>query len=316
MTTTAFSDPRAVQPTLFLGDSITYSGLYIAYFEAYLRVLRPNEPHELLNCGLPSETLSGLTEPNHAGGAFPRPDLHERLDRVLKLVKPAKIYACYGMNDGIYHPFSEERFQAYQRGMVKLRERAGAVPVVHITPPVFDPNPIRKTTLPAGRNEYPSGQPYEGYDTVLDHYSRWLMSQRRKGWKVIDCHTPMHQFLEQQRKTNPDYALAGDGVHLNEVGHWIIAKALISEAKVRIPKGGHRLLPIPLDQNPTPKEGEQSKALFGKIVERQRVLCDSYLTTAGHLRPGMAKGLSVERALQEAERLEREIQALLESVKE
>ena len=38
---------------------------------------------KVINCGLPSETVSGLSEPDHAGGKFPRPDLHERLGRVL-----------------------------------------------------------------------------------------------------------------------------------------------------------------------------------------------------------------------------------------
>ena len=66
--------------------------------------------------GLPSETVSGLSEPGHAGGAFPRPDLHERLERVLEQTRPDLIVACYGMNDGIYHPFTEARFEKYQAG--------------------------------------------------------------------------------------------------------------------------------------------------------------------------------------------------------
>jgi lysophospholipase L1-like esterase len=95
---------------IVLGDSITYSGQYIEYLEAYLRVHDPEVRCEFLNLGLPSETVSGLSEPGHAGGEFPRPDLRERLDRVLKRTKPDLIVACYGMNDGIYHPFGEGRF--------------------------------------------------------------------------------------------------------------------------------------------------------------------------------------------------------------
>ena len=77
---------------------------------------------EFLDLGLPSETVSGLTEPGHAGGAFPRPDLHERLDRVLEKTKPDLLVACYGMNDGIYYPFSEDRFAKYKEGMLFLRD--------------------------------------------------------------------------------------------------------------------------------------------------------------------------------------------------
>jgi lysophospholipase L1-like esterase len=97
---------------VFLGDSITYSGLYVDYIEAVLLTQFPNRDIELINIGLPSETVSGLSEPGHAGGAFPRPNLHERLDRVLQKLKPDLVLACYGMNDGIYYPFGEERFAA------------------------------------------------------------------------------------------------------------------------------------------------------------------------------------------------------------
>jgi hypothetical protein len=71
-----------VRRVVFLGDSITYAGQYIEFLEAYLRVKDPTLRCEFLDLGLPSETVSGLTEPGHAGGQFPRPDLHERLDRV------------------------------------------------------------------------------------------------------------------------------------------------------------------------------------------------------------------------------------------
>ena len=110
-----------VRRVVFLGDSITYAGGYIAYLEAFLRLDDPKLRCEFLDLGLPSETVSGLTEPGHAGGQFPRPDLHERLDRVLAQTKPDLIVACYGMNDGIYHPFSEARF-----GEIQGRDRTPA----------------------------------------------------------------------------------------------------------------------------------------------------------------------------------------------
>ena len=63
---------------LFLGNSITYSGEYLAYVETVYRLNHPDRKLDWLNLGLPSETVSGLSEEGHAGGAFPRPDLHER----------------------------------------------------------------------------------------------------------------------------------------------------------------------------------------------------------------------------------------------
>ena len=50
-----------------------------------------------------------MSEEGHAGGKFPRPDLHERLDRALPKTKPDLVFACYGMNDGIYLPLDEAR---------------------------------------------------------------------------------------------------------------------------------------------------------------------------------------------------------------
>ena len=105
-----------VHRIVFLGDSITYSGQFVEFIEAYLRINQSTHRYEFLDLGLPSETVSGLSEPGHAGGAFPRPDLHERLERVLEQTKPDLIVACYGMNDGIYYPFAEARFENTRAG--------------------------------------------------------------------------------------------------------------------------------------------------------------------------------------------------------
>src|SRR6185295_13950149 len=115
-----------VHRVVFLGDSITYSGQYVEFMEAYFATRFPDRQVEFLNVGLPSETVSGLSEPGHAAGKFPRPDLHERLARVLEKTKPDLVVACYGMNDGIYYPFGEDRSQKYQDGMKRLRERVAA----------------------------------------------------------------------------------------------------------------------------------------------------------------------------------------------
>ncbi len=102
--------PLKAKRILFLGDSITHAGGYISIIEARLIANGVESRPESINLGLPSETCSGLSEPDHP---FPRPDVHERLDRALAAAKADLVVACYGMNDGIYYPFSEERFAAY-----------------------------------------------------------------------------------------------------------------------------------------------------------------------------------------------------------
>ena len=90
------------QRIVFLGDSITQGGAYVEFIEAALIAQYPDSDKIIIPLGLASETVSGLSEEGHAGGKFPRPDLHERLDRVLEKTKPQLVFACYGMNDGIY----------------------------------------------------------------------------------------------------------------------------------------------------------------------------------------------------------------------
>jgi lysophospholipase L1-like esterase/pimeloyl-ACP methyl ester carboxylesterase len=290
-----------VKRVVFLGDSITYSGQYIEAVEIATRRWLPERSIEFLNLGLPSETVSGLSEPGHAGGAFPRPSLQERLERVLSQTKPDLIIACYGMNDGIYYPFGEQRFQKFREGIERLREKAAqaGARVLHLTPPVFDPLPLRGRTLPAGRDEY--RQPYEGYDDVLGRYSEWLLAQRAKGWEVIDVHGPMSRHLAEARQKEPSYRLAGDGVHINATGHWLIARELLLHFRAPVEPSALESLETMLSTHPRGSE------LRRRVEQRQRMSKDAWLTAVGHLRPGMAKGLTLEEAQTRTQDLETQI---------
>jgi len=296
---------QGVHRILFLGDSITYSGGYVEAMDAWLFAHCPEQHYELINIGLPSETVSGLTEPNHAGGAFPRPDLHERLARALAKTQPDLVVACYGMNDGIYYPLAPQRFMKYQEGLRWTRDavrKAGAKFWV-MTPPPFDVQPIAKSALPEGRAEYPSGQPFVGYDAVLVRYSAWIMEERRHGkWNATDIHTPLNNYLSEQRKQHPEFAFAGDGVHLNATGHLLIARELLRNWGA--PEG---TLP-PLTESPGDPKHDHLTAL---IHDRQRLLTDAWLTDVGHKRPGMPAGTPVEQAMSNAAEMEKEIRSLL-----
>ena len=289
----------ASRRVLVLGDSITYGGQYVADMETYLRLQFPDHPVNVLNQGLPSETVSGLSEPGHAGGKFPRPDLHERLDRALAKLQPEIVLACYGMNCGIYHPYSVDRFEAYKVGMRRLHDRvvAAGAEIIHVTPPVFDPKPIARRTLPAGLDVY--GQPYEGYDEVLGLYAAWLVAMRGEGWNVVDIHTPMKQLLLDRRKEDPDFRFAGDGVHMNDEAHWLTAQWILTFFGAKDDFGKW---PSP-DALASSLLGRQSQ-LPQLVKRRQRLLCDAWLTDIGHLRPGMSKGLSIDEAIEKANELE------------
>ena len=281
LVTSAAGEP-VVRPyrIVVLGDSITYAGRYLELVETALVTQHPQQEIELLNIGLPSETVSGLSEDGHAGGAFPRPSVHERLDRVLAQTKPDTVIACYGMNCGIYFPLSEERMAAYQKGMETLRAKvlATGARMIHMTPPVFDPLPIAARLLPAGLDAYP--QPYAGYDEVLAAYSDWLVAQRVRGWTVLDLHTPMKQALLEKRKVRAEYTFSRDGVHPDEAGHRIMAAQFLSYLGL--------------------KEEVEDHIVLEKIEEKQRILKDAWLTSTGHKRPGMKEGLPLTVAQEKA----------------
>ncbi|AMV28891.1 GDSL-like Lipase/Acylhydrolase [Gemmata sp. SH-PL17] len=154
-------DAIAGKRVVFLGDSITQAGGYVAFTTYYLEKLYPKKDFDILGLGLASETVSGLSEDGHAGGQFPRPCLFERLGRVLEKAKPEVVVACYGMNDGIYLPLDKERMAAFQKGITKLIEQckaAGAKQIVLVTPPIYD-------AVPKGTEV--------DYDAVLAEYAKW-----------------------------------------------------------------------------------------------------------------------------------------------
>jgi len=268
---------------LFLGDSITYSGIYIQIVEAALIAQHPESSYEVIPIGLSSETVSGLSEEGHAGGQFPRPDLNERLDRILAKVQPDLVLACYGMNDGIYHPLSPLRMKAYQDGIIKLRAKVVAIgaQIIHLTPPVFDPVPIQDRLLPSGLETYP--KPYSGYNEVLSAYAAWLLAQRQEGWQVLDVHGTMTTALAEARKSDPMFTFARDGVHPNAAGHLVMARPILAAWGIRIAADG-------MPDHP------KGQAIFGAIVQKQTLLRDAWLTETGHKRPGVKAGLPLAEA--------------------
>lgn len=217
---------------VFLGDSNTFAGRFIGYLELILRVRHPSWQVDLINLGLPSETVSGLSEPDHP---YPRPNVHDRLAAALTKTKPTIIVACYGMNDGIYYPFDEDHFRKYQDGYRKLIadcEKAGAK-VVLMTPAPFDPKPLKDKVQAKGVEKYSWLKPYVDYDSdVLKRYSEWLVSFRDKGYLVADAHSATLAHLERMRKIDPAYSVSLDGIHPDGSGHYIIFRELATTLDV------------------------------------------------------------------------------------
>ena len=285
--------PLKAHRILFLGDSITAAGEFVNMIELQLRLQSVDPMPELVNAGLPSEGCTGLSEPDHP---FPRPDVHERLDRALAAVKPDVVVACYGMNDGIYYPYSEERFQKYQDGINRLIEKvhAAGAKLILMTPPPFDPLQLRTEgkLRPEGSDKFAWFAVYENYDQVIRKYAIWILEQKDRVEMVIDLHTPITAFWEQQRKKDPAFTVAPDGVHCNRTGHQTIAEVILKAW------GVESWMPI-------------SEEMTQLVNQKGAVLHNSWLSHIGHKRPGMAAGLPLEEAKANAAEIDRQLQRLI-----
>jgi lysophospholipase L1-like esterase len=289
--------PLNAKRILFLGDSITHAGEFVSMIEMQLRLRGTDPMPELINAGLPSENCTGLSEPDHP---FPRPNVHERLDRALAEVKPDVVVACYGMNDGIYYPFSEERFQEYQAGIGLLIEKvkASGARLVLLTPPPFDAMPLKAAgkLLPAGSDKYAWFAVYENYDQVIQKYSQWLLDQSKRVDMVVDLYTPIAAFWVEQRKTDPTFTVAPDGVHCNSQGHRTIAEVVLKSW------GVETWIPI-------------SEPMTVLINQKSSVLHNSWLSRIGHKRPGMENGLPIAEAVRKAQEIDSQLQPLIDAAR-
>ena len=285
---------------LFLGDSITQAGQYVAFIETYLWAKYPARDIDIINLGLSSETASGQSEKDHPGR---RPCIHDRLDKCLATADADWVVVCYGMNDGIYHPPGAERLAAYKEGITKLVKKVQAVgaKVILMTPPPFDVKTRRlrgAKVQPAGADLYGYKTPYEDYDQVLAGYGDWIMTQRDKVAHVIDLHTPMSAYIAACRDANPEYTY-GDSVHPPRSGHYRMALAFL-EALGEDGDKARQLLTRITGQPLYPGESgvlvDASPRLLEALMQRSADVSASY---RGHVTPAKrrANTLPLDEAL-------------------
>ena len=151
--------------------------------------------------------------------------------------------------------------------------------------------------------KYTTNVGHPGYANALDRYSDWLLAQRAAGWDVVDLHGPMNRYLVERRRREPEFFLAGDGVHCGEIGHWIIAKQILLHLGAKDLANGD-------DPQAMLAFHARGKEVLKRVQEKQRIMKDAWLTDTGHKRPGMKQGLPLAEAQAETAELDRQIHQL------
>jgi len=301
-----FCAPRSMNPflsgrILFLGDSITEDGRYVSIVEYELFRRFPTKNIDVISIGLSSETVSGLTEPGHP---YPRPNVHERLRRALVKVQPTVVYACYGMNDGIYHPPGSERLSAFQNGVQELiaAVHSTKAQLVLLTPPFFDVQPIADKAVCLDASQFGYASPYEGYNDVLAQYGEWLTTIQSEGVHVIDLNRTMQSFTKKRRKDDAAFTLSPDGVHPQMTGHALMARQILE------------FLDVPLSSEDVDVYARQLEqdSLFQMVHSRRQMRSSAWLVDIGFIKPGDYPALPLEEA---ERRCQIEKEKILKSIK-
>jgi len=292
--------PLEGRRVMVLGDSITNGGAYVSYIEYYLQKNNPGKKYDIISIGLSSETVSGLSEKDHP---FPRPCVHERLGRALDKVKPELVAACYGMNDGIYHPQSPERMDAFKMGaqkLIDLSKEKGVKHVILVTPPPFDPIPVSKKLYKDDQTNYSYKHPYYKYAGVLEDYSKWITSLKQDGVSAVDFNTPLTEYLAEKRKTDPGFKFSGDGIHPSKAGHLMMAQVFLKGIGTEIDFGELEAEAKKINADP----------MFKLIAARRKLRSGGWLAYVGYTRGKTVKKDSISDVQAKVADLQKQIDAL------
>ena len=283
---------------MILGDSITQDGRYVSMMEYLLEKQNPYLDFNIFSVGLSSETASGLSEIGHP---FPRPDIHERLNRALVAIRPEVVLACYGMNDGIYQPLDPIRLKAFEIGITSMVKQcqANGARVILVTPPFFDITQFGANITKDGE-KFAYGKPYAKYDDVLAAFAKWEVKTRPGGVEVIDLHTPMELVARNAIKSSLELYHSGDGIHPADLGHLLMAKIILDGLGIKQPKEDLRQSLL----------GVQSNPLYDLIAKHRALRSEGWLPYVGSTRESMTKSTEIIPTEDKAAELQMQIDRL------
>ncbi len=188
-----------------IGDSITEQKLYSKFIETYLLACAGRKDIECWQFGVSGEMAIGIVS---------------RADIDLNLFNPTIATLCYGMNDGMYQPYSPSIGTSYEANMRRVLEKLQSigVPLVVIgSPGVVDSHFFQR--FPASEYNATLGQ--------LGKIVRKLAAESKQPF--ADIHSTMLQGMIGAKKTlGESYDVAGeDGIHPGPNGHVLMAQAFL-----------------------------------------------------------------------------------------
>ncbi|HIF40713.1 MAG TPA: hypothetical protein EYQ74_06410 [Planctomycetes bacterium] len=203
------SDPlelKSKDRIVFLGDSITHGGHYVASFQNALWCLMPEKNLSFFNAGVSGDVAA------HA---------LERLDAEVIAQMPDVVTILLGMNDAGYRAFDEELLAKYRRDMTAIVKRLRAeteAKLVLLSPTYFDESQVAE-----GRFTPP------GYNDTLIRYGEVCrqLAEEYEG-HFVDLNAPLLQATERLRAQDENATLVPDAIHPAEAGGMVMAHAMLT----------------------------------------------------------------------------------------
>ena len=187
---------------VMIGDSITEQYLYSTYVELWTLTRFPNAKITFRNVGIGGDTSPG------GNGRFKRDVL---------LHKPTALTVDFGMNDGGYGEFKDDKYKNYINGLKGIADQANEakIRVAWITP-----QPIEK------KEKEPA---IKGYNATLEKFSAGVkeIADSNHGLFIDQFH-PYLEVLEKGRPNGEGNPITGgDAVHPGPPGQTVMAAAIL-----------------------------------------------------------------------------------------
>lgn len=199
---------------MFIGDSITCNGTFIAHIQEYYMTRFPADRVKLYN--------AGVSGGNVWGSAL------RYLEADLALFEPTHAVLMIGMNDiwrghymakEHYTDIKTERNRLYFEGVALLAEKLyeRGIPLIFCTPTPFDDEMACEAE--AGKN----------LAMALTGYGHFCAGLAEKyGAPVVDFNSAMTFFNRERQKKDPAFSLVGaDRVHPTAEGHAFMASVFL-----------------------------------------------------------------------------------------